>query len=78
MKPIRLSQHALEECVERGTNENEVQVAVGVGSREPAKRGRILCRTNLDLEYNATWQSRYYSTKQVAPIIVEEGDWITS
>jgi hypothetical protein len=34
MKPIRLTQHAREQCVERGTCEDEVRLAVLNGSRE--------------------------------------------
>ncbi len=70
MKPIRLSKPALEQCTERGTNEDEVREAVRIGVREPAKRGRLLCRANF--QYNALWQGRFYRIKQVAPVIVEE------
>jgi hypothetical protein len=38
----------------------------------PARSGRILCRLNTDLA--AKWQDKYYAVKQVAPIIVEQGD----
>jgi len=63
MKPIRFTQHAREQCVERGTNEKEVTQAILNGSREIAKRDRILCRYN--------WQGKRYQIKQVAPVIKE-------
>ena len=46
MKPIRLSQHAQEQAKERGATETEVKEAVRKGSREPAARGREICRYN--------------------------------
>ncbi len=69
---IRLSQHALEQCEERGASKEEVLRAVREGLREPARQGRIVCRLNAD--FAAEWQDKYYAVKQVAPIIVEEGD----
>jgi hypothetical protein len=70
MKPIRLTEHAFEQCDERGTNETEVFKAVEQGSREPAKKGREMCRFNFS--YNQIWQENFYAIKQVAPIIKEE------
>ncbi len=69
MKPIRLTRHAREQCVERGATEAEVRQAVEQGSREPAKIGRELCGYNLP--FRQTWQGRYYAIKQVAPVIKE-------
>jgi hypothetical protein len=37
-----------------------------------ARSGRIMCRLNID--FAAEWQEKYYAVKQVAPIIVEQGD----
>jgi len=70
MKSIRLTKHAQEQCVERGTNEAEVAEAIRIGSHEPAKKGRFLYRANF--QYNTDWQGKYYAIKQVAPVIVEE------
>lgn len=70
MKPIRFTKHALEQCAERGTDEAEVREAIQKGSREPAKRGRVLSRANF--QYNNYWQGHFYPIKQVAPVIVEE------
>jgi hypothetical protein len=69
MKPIRFTQHAREQCVERGANEKEVTQAILNGSREIAKRDRILCRYNFP--YGQTWQGKRYQIKQVAPVIKE-------
>lgn len=69
MKPIRFTQHAREQCVERGANEKEVTQAILNGSREIAKRDRILCRYNFS--YGQTWQGKRYQIKQVAPVIKE-------
>lgn len=74
MKPIRLTRHAAEQCVERGATATEVCYAVEHGSREPAKHGRTLCRCNFS--HNGLWQGNHYAIKQVAPIIKEELDEI--
>ncbi len=70
MKPIRLTKHAKEQARERGATEAEVREAIVNGSREPAKRGRELCRYNFT--YGRKWQGTAYAIKQVAPVIVEE------
>ena len=44
------------------------------GIREPAKKGRFLCRLNF--QYNRFWRGRRYAMKQVAPVIVEKSDRI--
>jgi len=73
-KPIRLTRHAQEQCIERGTNATEIIQAIRKGTRETAKKGRWRYRYNL--AYNTTWQNRYYAIKQVAPVVVEEADEI--
>lgn len=74
MKPIRLSNHAASRCHSRGTNEQEVRQAVMRGAREPARKGRALCRLNF--QYNQLWRGRRYAIKQVAPIILEKSNEI--
>ena len=69
MKPIRFTQHAREQCVERGANEEEVTQAILNGSREIAKRDRILCRYNFS--FGQSWNGKRYQIKQVAPVIKE-------
>ena len=69
MKPIRLTQHAREQCSERGASEYEIKQAITNGSREPAKRDRILCRYNFP--FGQSWHGHVYTIKQVAPVIKE-------
>ena len=74
MKPIRLTKHALEQCIERGATETEVWQTIEQGSRESAKMGREMCRLNFP--FNQAWQGSIYAIKQVAPVIKEEADEI--
>ncbi len=74
MTPIRLTNHAREQCAERGATEAEVRQAVERGSREPAKMGREICRFNFS--FGQTWRGQQYAIKQVAPVIKEEPDEI--
>lgn len=74
MKRIRLTKHAREQCIERGTNELEIRQAIEKGNREPAKHGRFLCRASF--AYQDTWQGIFYRIKQVAPVFVEEPEEI--
>ena len=70
MKPIRLTLHATEQCVERGASESEVREAIQRGLRQPAKRGRLMYRLNF--QFAAEWQGKHYAIKQVAPVVAEE------
>ena len=70
MKPIRLTKHAQEQCIERGATESEVRYAILNGYREPAKRGREIC--SFSFPFNKNWQGKFYTVKQVAPVIKEE------
>ena len=74
MKPIRLTQHARERCLQRGATEDELREAILSGSREPAKKGRLLRRLNV--EFGKEWQGTTYPIKQVAPVIAETDDEI--
>lgn len=74
MKPIRLTRHALEQCVERGATQQEVIEAIRNGSREPAKLGRELCRENF--QFDADWNGQHRAVKQVAPVMKEEANEI--
>ncbi|MFA4910900.1 MAG: DUF4258 domain-containing protein [Desulfobacteria bacterium] len=56
MKPIRLTHHAQEQCVERGVSEDEVKQAVINGSPETAKSDRILCRYNFS--FGQSWNGK--------------------
>ena len=74
MKSIRLTQHAREQCDERGATESEVREAIEKGTREKAKLNRLMCRYNF--HYGQQWQGEPYPIKQVAPVIVEDRDEI--
>ena len=74
MKQIRLTAHARLQCTERGASEDEVVQAIREGTREPAKKGRLLCRYNFP--FGKTWQRTTYAVKQVAPVIFEAQDEI--
>jgi hypothetical protein len=56
MKPIRLTHHAREQCVERGASEDEVKQALINGSRETAKSDGILCRYNFS--FGQLWHGK--------------------
>ena len=70
MQKIIYSDHALEQMAERGASKHEVEQAISKGERIPAKRGRHAYRLNF--QYNNTWADKYYSIKQVIPIVTEE------
>jgi hypothetical protein len=72
MNPVRLTAHARLQCAERGADQQEVEQAVREGTREPAKRGRMLCRFNFT--FNSSWQDNHYAVKQVAPVVKEGAD----
>ena len=72
MKPIRFSQHALEQMNERGASETDVIKAIRTGEPELAKKGRRIYRLNLS--YNALWSGKEYAIKQVAPVVAEDRD----
>jgi hypothetical protein len=70
VKPIRLTKHAREQCVERGAMESEIVEAIRKGTREPVKHGREMCRFNF--AFAKKWQGKFYAVKQVAPVIKDE------
>ena len=59
---------------ERGALEEEIVSAVRNGDWEPARLGRQQSRINF--VFNSLWKGRYYQTKQVNPIFIEEEDAI--
>jgi hypothetical protein len=56
MKPIRLTHHAREQCLERGVSEDEVKQAVINGSRETTKSDRILIPIEIFLWTIMAWK----------------------
>ncbi|MFM7793424.1 MAG: DUF4258 domain-containing protein [Microcystis panniformis] len=69
MKPIRLTKHAQEQCIERGTNEQEIIEAIRHGTRQSAKQGRDKYQTII--QTNSYWQGKFYPLKKVVPIVIE-------
>ncbi len=67
---IRFSDHAMDQINDRGTSKEEVRTAIRGGEDIPAKRGRKAYRKNFSFE--SYWKGRYYSIKQVMPIVREE------
>ncbi len=71
-KPIRFSQHAREQMIERGASPDEVIEAIRTGEQVPAKRGRLGYRKNF--QYERHWGGKTYAIKQVLAIVAEEAD----
>lgn len=69
-KEIRFSNHAEGQMNDRGTSKEEVRTAIRDGEEIPAKRGRKAYRKNFPFE--SYWKGRYYSIKQVMPVVREE------
>ena len=72
MKRVVFSPHALEQLTLRGATEDEVRATISEGEQLAAKLGRTSFRKNF--AFLSEWKGRYYETKQVAPIVVEEDD----
>ena len=70
MKPIRLSAHARGYLRTRGFTAAEVEEAIRTSPWQPAELGRLECRK--DFPYGSDWNGRFYATKQVRPVFVDE------
>lgn len=71
-KSVRLSEHARQQLQFRGSTEEEVVDTIRTAAWEPAELGRMECRKNFTFE--AEWNKKYYATRQVRAIFVEEPD----
>ncbi len=69
MKPIRLTNHAKEQAIERGTNVAEIVDTIITGNRQLAKNGKY--KYQATFQYNDDWQGKFYSLKKVVPIVAE-------
>lgn len=74
VKSIRFSGHARENMGYRGVSEQEVVEAIRTAPWEPAEQRRLECRKNF--AYGQVWNGKFYTTKQVRPIFVEEANEI--
>ena len=73
-KPIRLSGHAHTQLARRGVTEEEVVAAIRSSPWQSADLSRLECRNNF--KHASQWNGKFYETKQVRPIFVEEDDEI--
>jgi len=71
---IRFHSHALQRLSERGASQEEVIYTIQRGERFPAKLGRTGFRKNF--VYNSEWMGRWYYTKQIEALAVEENGWL--
>ncbi len=69
-KPIRFSVHSLEKMRQRGAAPNEVMQAIRARPWAPAELNKLEC--HLDLPFGEEWNGRFYATKRVRPIFVDE------
>jgi hypothetical protein len=72
MKAVIFSQHALDNMGNRGASADEVEQAIRLGERLPAKKGRRAFRKNF--AFGAHWKGKFYEAKQVMAIVAEEPD----
>jgi hypothetical protein len=70
LKPIRLSTHALSYTNKRGFTVAEVEEAIRTSPWQPTELRRLDCRK--DFAYRKEWNGKFYPTKQVRPVFVEE------
>ena len=73
-KAIHFSQHAITQWAERGATKDEVENAIRNGTKENAPGDRDVYKMNF--QFNAIWNGKYYSVKQVAPIVKENHEII--
>lgn len=70
LKRLHMTKHAQVRADARGTTEAEVVHAVEHGQRSPAKAGRQ--QYQCDFAYGSEWNGKWYATKRVVPVVVEE------
>jgi hypothetical protein len=70
MKPIRFSGHAQAQLSRRGVLEEEVEIAIQTADWQPVRGNRFECRH--DFAFGEEWNGKFYETKQVRPIFVDE------
>ncbi|MEA3432461.1 MAG: DUF4258 domain-containing protein [candidate division WOR-3 bacterium] len=70
MKQFVFTKHSRESMRKRGVSEDEVRIAISKAPWQPSKWGRFEC--TLEFEYNKEWNKKFYRTKQVVPVFMEE------
>jgi hypothetical protein len=74
MKTIKFSKHALSYKEKRCITETEVEDTIRNSKWQDADLDRLECKK--DFEYNKVWNGKFYSTKQIKPVFVEEEEEI--
>ena len=72
MKRIVFSAHARSQLALRGATESEVTTAIQKGEEVAAKQRRTAFRKNF--RYQSQWMGKFYESKQVLAIVVDEGE----
>ena len=70
MKEVVFTKYSKESMRKRGVLEEEVKIAISKASWQPSKWGRLEC--TLEFQYDKEWNGKFYHTKQVVPVFVEE------
>jgi hypothetical protein len=73
-KKVVFTEHARIQMGRRGVTEGEVRLTIQIGESIPAKKGRTAYRKNFPFE--SVWKGKFYTTKQVSPVIVKQEDEI--
>ncbi|MBI4232502.1 DUF4258 domain-containing protein [Candidatus Peregrinibacteria bacterium] len=74
MKPIHFSQHALDQTRERKAKKEEVEYAIRKGDWKSAEKDRM--SSSYTFSFESEHYGRYYKSKDVVPIFIEESDRI--
>jgi hypothetical protein len=74
IKQIRFSGHALGQLTRRGVSEYEVAEAIRTSPWKTAERGRP--EYHKDFSFGREWNGKFYETKRVRPVFVEEASEI--
>ena len=72
MKPVRLSAHALSYTQKRGFTHGEVEEAIATMPWKAAEQGADRFECSKEFAFNQYWNRKFYSTKQVRPILVDD------
>ena len=70
LKPIRFSRHALGYIGTRGFTTAEVEEAIRTCIWKPAELEKLEC--SMECAFNEIWNGKFYKTKQIRPVFVEE------
>ncbi len=73
-KPIRHSEHAKIRSNFRGATKEEISEAIRTTKWQASSLNKLECVK--DFSFNKTWNNKFYKTKQVKPIFVEEDNEI--